>query len=178
MKHRTKHLPLRAWLLAGVLSFGLGGITATTAVAQTSDLELAEYYYNEGSYEQALLYLEKIYKRNKTNAVYEMYYGSLLAVDNFEDAEDLVKSRLKQRSARATAYVDLGSLYMHFDMREEAMAAFEEALARLQPGRSHAIALANAFIDLNELDMALAVYEKASEVGTVDLAYQIANRSW
>jgi tetratricopeptide (TPR) repeat protein len=175
MKHRTKHIPVRAWLLAGALTFGFGGATTTTATAQTSDLELAEYYYNEGSYEQALLYLEKIYKRNKTNAVYEMYYGSLLAVNNFEDAEDLVQSRLKQRSARATAYVDLGSLYMHFDMREEAMAAFEEALARLEPGRSNAIALANAFIDLNELDMALAVYQKASEVGTVDLAYQIAN---
>ena len=173
MKHRTRHLRLRTLLLAGALSFGLGAMPS--ANAQTSDLELAEYYFNEGSYEQALLYLENIYKRNKTNAVYDMYYGSLLATNNFEEAEKLVKSRLKQRSVRATAYVDLGSLYMHFDMREAAMEAFNEALERLEPGRSGAIALANAFIDLNELDLALAVYEKASRIGTVDLAYQIAN---
>lgn len=173
MRHLTKHIPLSRLLLAGLLTFGLAPLPV--AQAQTSDLELAEYYFNEGAYEQALLYLEKIYKRNKTNAVYDMYYGSLLAIRDFEKAETLVKSRLKQRSARATAYVDLGSLYVQFEMREEAMAAFQEALDRLQPGRSNAIALANAFIDLNELDLALAVYEKASDVGTVDLSYQIAN---
>ena len=62
MKHRTRHLRLRTLLLAGALSFGLGAMPS--ANAQTSDLELAEYYFNEGSYEQALLYLENIYKRN------------------------------------------------------------------------------------------------------------------
>ena len=45
--------------------------------------ELAEYYYNNGSYEQALLYLGDIYKKNKTNKVYQMYYESLLAMDEF-----------------------------------------------------------------------------------------------
>jgi tetratricopeptide (TPR) repeat protein len=166
---------VRRLLPFAALLLGLTAGSPQQATAQTSDLELAEYYFNDGAYEQAVLYLEKIYKRNKTNAVYDMYYGSLLALNDFDAAEELVRDRLKQRSARSTAYVDLGSLYLHFNMRSEAMEAFEEALARLEPGRANAIALANAFIDLNELDMALSVYEKASELGTVDLAYQIAN---
>ena len=52
--------------------FALGLGVNNVAQAQT-DLELAEFYYNEGSYEQAKLYLVEIYKRNKTNAVYQMY---------------------------------------------------------------------------------------------------------
>lgn len=140
-----------------------------------SDLELAEFYYNEGSYEQAKLYLERLWKRNKTNAVYDMYYASLLAMDDFDAAEKLVKGRLKSRSTRATAYVELGKLYVQFGQSEKAMEAFSEALDRLEPGKGNAVALAKAFIDLNQLDLALEVYEKAVGLGTRDLEYQLAD---
>ena len=48
--------------------------------AGQSDMELAEFYYNEGSYPQARLYLEPIWKKNKTNAVYEMYFCHAVGV--------------------------------------------------------------------------------------------------
>ncbi|MBM55927.1 MAG: hypothetical protein CMB32_05160 [Euryarchaeota archaeon] len=147
-----------------------------SASGQT-DLELAEYYYNNGSYEQALLYLGDIYKKNKTNKVYQMYYESLLAMDNFYDAEKLVKGRLKRRhkNSKSTAYVDLGALYMRFDMKDKALDAFDDALAIMQPGKSHAIRLANAFIALDELDLAYDTYMKAIELGTDDFNYELAN---
>ena len=147
-----------------------------SAQAQT-DLELAEYYYNNGSYEQALLYLGDIYKKNKTNKVYQMYYGSLLAMDNFYDAEKLVNGRLKRRhkNNKSTAYVDLGALYVRFDMREKALDAFDDALAIMQPGRSHAVRLANAFINLDELDLAYKTYMKSIELGTDDFHFELAN---
>ena len=102
---------MATWLLAGLLALGC----APDALAQT-DMELAEYYFNEGSYPQAKLYLEGIWKKNKTNAVYKMYYATLLALDDFDTAEDVVKSRLKRRhkNSRSTALVDLGSLYLQF----------------------------------------------------------------
>ncbi len=144
--------------------------------AQT-DLELAEYYYNNGSYEQALLYLGDIYKKNKTNKVYQMYYESLLAMDNFYDAEKLVKGRLKRihKNSKSTAYVDLGALYVRFDMRGKALDAFDDALEIMQPGRGYAIRLANAFINLDELDLAYETYMKAIEMGTDDFHFELAN---
>ena len=152
-------------------------VVAPQPLAAQTDLELAEYYYNEGSYPQAKLYLEPLWKNNKTNAVYEMYYATLLALDDFDAAEKLVKERLKRRNktSRATALVDLGSLYVHFGRREQALEAFEEALAKLQPGRSAAVSLANAFIKLDELDMALATYRRAEELGTRGFEYELAN---
>ena len=167
-----------------VARMGVGAFAALCAwfvapqsLAAQTDLELAEYYYNEGSYPQAKLYLEPLWKNNKTNAVYEMYYATLLALDDFDAAEKLVKERLKRRNktSRATALVDLGSLYVHFGRRAQALEAFEEALAEMQPGRAAAVSLANAFIKLDELDMALATYRRAEELGTRGFEYELAN---
>ena len=158
----------KTWMLAMVLALPLG------AAAQ-SDFELAEFYYNEGSYEQAKLYLEQLWKKNKTKKVYDMYYASLLAINDFERAEKLVKSRMRNKNTRATAYVELGQLYLHFDRESEARLAFDEALSRLEPGKNKALSLANAFLGLNELDLALEVYVKAQAMGTRDLEYQLVD---
>lgn len=161
---------LRKW---GLL-LALSGFLSASAQAQ-SDRELATYYYEEGSYQQAILYLEQLWKKDKSEAIYDMYYASLVATDAFEQAEDLVKKRIRSKGNRATAYVDLGELYVRFDRREQAMEAFNEALELLGPGVGNAQQLANAFIELNELDLALAVYEKSAAMGTKGLAYNLAN---
>jgi len=158
----------KVWVLALALS------TASWSWGQ-SDLELAEFYYNEGSYAQAKLYLDQIWKRTKSKKVFDIYYETLLALDDFDAAEKLVKSRMRNRNTRATAYVELGQLYVHFDMPLEAKEAFDEALNRLEPSRNSAIALANAFIKLNELDRASEVYAKARDLGVADLDYQLAD---
>ena len=159
----------KAWILvASVL------VAATTSWSQ-SDLELAEFYYNEGSYAQSKLYLDQIWKRNKTKMVFDMYYDVLVALDDFASAEKLVKSRMRGKNTRANAYVELGQLYLHFGRDAEARDAFDEAMARLQPSRNSAIGLANAFTKLNELDLALEVYTKAQALGVENLDYQLVD---
>lgn len=158
----------KSWILAA-------GLVCTQLGLAQSDLELAEFYYNEGSYAQAKLYLDQIWKRTKTKKVFDMYYDTLLAMDDFEEAEKLVKSRMRNKNTRATAYVELGQLYVHFGKEAEAKAAFDEALSRLEPKRGSVIALANAFINLNELDLALDVYTTAMDLGVDDLDYQLAD---
>ena len=158
----------KAWVLALAVS------AASWSWGQ-SDLELAEFYYNEGSFAQAKLYLDQIWKRTKSKKVFDIYYETLLALNDFDAAEKLVKSRMRNRNTRATAYVELGQLYVHFEMPLEAKDAFDEALNRLEPSRNSAIALANAFIKLNELDRASEVYSKARDLGVADLDYQLAD---
>ncbi len=163
----------RGWVAAGVLATFLA--CAPGAVRAQSELELAQYYFDEGSFEQAKLYLEVLWKKNKTNQVYDLYYGTLLGLNDFESAKDLVESRMKNRQARSQGYVDLGKLYLHFGKRDEAMVAFRSALEYLEPGRGYAIQLANAFTNLNELDLAYEVYRKALAQGVTDLDMQLAN---
>ena len=172
--HTKRRILRRVWSCVVVAT--MAWMAPVDAGAQT-DLELAEFYYNEGSYPQAKLYLDGIWKKNKTNAVYQMYYATLLALDDFDTAEKVVKERLKRRhkNSRSTALVDLASLYLHFDKRDAALEAFMEALDNLQPGRPSAVSLANAFIKLDELDMALATYERAEKLGSTGFEYELAN---
>ena len=174
LSHTKRRVLRRVWSCVMVAT--MAWMAPVDAGAQT-DLELAEFYYNEGSYPQAKLYLDGIWKKNKTNAVYQMYYATLLALDDFDTAEKVVKERLKRRhkNSRSTALVDLGSLYLHFDKRDAALEAFMEALDNLQPGRPSAVSLANAFIKLDELDMALATYERAEKLGSTGFEYELAN---
>ena len=174
LSHTKRRVLRRVWSCVVVAT--MAWMAPVDAGAQT-DLELAEFYYNEGSYPQAKLYLDGIWKKNKTNAVYQMYYATLLALDDFDTAEKVVKERLKRRhkNSRSTALVDLGSLYLHFDKRDAALEAFMEALDNLQPGRPSAVSLANAFIKLDELDMALATYERAEKLGSTGFEYELAN---
>ena len=48
-------------------------------------------------------------------------------------------------------------------------------MERLQPSRNSAIGLANAFLKLNELDLALEVYTKAQTMGVDNLDYQLVD---
>ena len=92
-----------------------------TAKAQESELELAEYYYSQGLFEQANLYYEKIYKTNKTNRVYTNYLNTLIALNNFEEAEKLAKKKIKEDGKDGVGYVKLGDLYKKFDKPEDSI---------------------------------------------------------
>ena len=145
-------------LLATMLLCSLG------AVAQT-DLELAEYYYNNGEFEQARLYYDKIWKVNKTNKVYEKYLGTLVNLGELDEAEKMVKRKLKtSRYNKANVYVDLGELYLKFGKDDKAYSAFDDAVSALEPGRSNGSRLGRAFIDINEYQYALKTYEKARRI--------------
>lgn len=158
------------------LFFILLAVASLGAFAQ-SDIDLAEYYFNNGEFEQARLYYDKIWKSDKTNRVYEKYVATLVALGDFDAAEDMVKRKLKTKGDKSQAYVDLGSLYLQFDRQDDAEKEFESAIKELTPGRSNAIRLANAFIKLNRYDFALATYEKAQRDTDDEYPYlfEIAN---
>ena len=161
-------LLLRSALLMGTLLLAVAG-------RGQGDLELATYYYNTGAFEQARLYLDNLYKKDPST--YDMYLNTLLELEDFDEAEKVVKSRLKKRKDKSMANVDLGSLYLRIGRDEEAQAAFNEALSTLPKGRGPAKRLAESFIKLDQLDLALATYEKAIQEGTDNYGYhyELAN---
>lgn len=166
----TRMILTRAMIMA--LLFWAGALTRSSA---QSDLELATYYYNSGAFEQARLYLDNLWKKDP--AVYDMYLNTLLELEDFEQAESIVRSRLKKSRDKSMAQVDLGSLYLRIGREEAAQEAFEEALRELPVGRGPAKRLADAFINLNQLDLALATYEKAKASANDNYSYhyELAN---
>lgn len=162
-KHRLLVLIL---LLCGFCSY-----------AQETDMELADYYYNQGMFEQAKLYYEKIYKTNKTSKVFNNYLNTLIALREFEEAEKMAKKKIKEDSKDGVGYVKLGDLYNKFSMPEKATEQFDEAVKRVEPTRSNIQRLANEFGLINEYNYALKVYEKGREQSKdgYNFTYEVAN---
>ena len=165
-------MPIRSLLRGALL---MGTLLLAVAGRGQGDLELATYYYNTGAFEQARLYLDNLYKKDPST--YEMYLNTLLELEDFDQAEKVVKSRLKKRKDKSMANVDLGSLYLRIGREAEAQAAFNQALSTLPKGRGPAKRLAESFIKLDQLDLALATYEKAIREGTDNYGYhyELAN---
>lgn len=140
-------------------------------------MEFAEYYYNAGEFEQAKLYYERIYKSDKTNRVYERYLETLVALEEYEEAEKLAKKKLKSTRDKAVGHVDLGELYLKMGKNLEASEEFESAIKELQPGRGQGVRLGSKFVKLNEFEFALKTYEKARKIGTdgYEFHYEMAN---
>lgn len=146
-------------LVLAFLSMGVAILLSSDACAQ-DDLQIADYHYSQGQYEQARLYYEKIYRTNRTNHVYENYLGTLIALSDFEEAEKLVKKKIKQDADDGVGYVQLGDLYKKFNRVKEAQSEFDRAVAKVNPTRSNIVRLANEFSKINEYVYALRTYEK------------------
>ena len=151
-------------------------LAAVVSIAQ-SDLELAQHYYSTGEYELAKLYYEKIYKSNRTNQVYTQYLNTLIALGEYEEAEKIVKKKLKSSKNKATAHVDLGDLYKKFGDDKKANAEFDKALDELKPGRANVSRLATMFNKLGEYEYALKTYEKGIKISDDGYGYhyELAN---
>jgi tetratricopeptide (TPR) repeat protein len=123
------------------------------------------------------MYYEKLYKTNRSGKVYQNYLQTLIALGDFEESEKLIEKRLKSSQNQSDIYVELGELYQRFGKPVEAKEAYDDALKTMQPGRSNAIRLGNAFIKLNEYDYALATYERGKKMATdgYEFHYELAN---
>lgn len=137
-------------------------IISSSAFAQ-QDLELADYYFQNGKFDQAKLYYEKVYKTNQTNKVYTNYLNTLIALNEFDEAEKLVKKKIKSQNEDGTAYVQLGDLYNKFNKKEDAKEQFEKAISVCVPTRSNILKLANEFSRINEFDYTLRAYQKGKK---------------
>lgn len=152
-------------------------LTASAMKGQSSDVELADYYYKEGMYEQARLYYERIYKTNKTAKVHNNYLNTLIALNDFEEAEKIAKKRIKEDGKDAVAFLKLGELYKRFEKPDEAKENFDEAVKKVEANRSAIIRLANEFSLISEYKYALKTYEKGAKEGRdgYNYAFEIAN---
>lgn len=172
-QHTTKKKMKRLRYLLAMLFL----ITAAPVFSQDNDLDLAEYYYNQGMFEQARLYYEKIYKTNKTTRVHDKYLNTLIALNEFEEAEKIAKKKIKEDSKDGVGYLKLGEVYNKFNKPDLAKDQFDEAIKRVEPTRSNIIRLANEFSQISEFEYALKAYEKgkAQSGEGYNFSYEIAN---
>lgn len=145
------HFVLLCALLAG---------TPHASAQGGTDEQLAAQYYQQGDYEKAVLYYEKLYRKQPTDYYYEQLFKSYTGLQDVAAAERLVKDHQKRRKDDPRFPIDLGSLYRQIGENDKAEKEFERALKLMQADQGSIRQVASAFQRVNELDLALEAYDR------------------
>jgi len=146
-------------ILITLLTFVLFSLTLG---AQES--KLANNYYQNGEYEKAASLYKKLHKKQNNEYYFNRYVDCLIALEQFDETEKIIKQQLKKDKRSTSLYVTLGNLYEQQYEDEKAQKQYELAIERM-PGDRYAITkLANAFVNLTKYDLAAQTYEKGSKI--------------
>ncbi len=131
----------------------------------STEHNLALQYYNEGEYEKAVTFLEKLYNKNPDNNLYyRYYYNSLLQLKNFQVLEKLLKKNIKSHPAELTYLVDNGNMLKAKGDTKAADAEYSKAIKQLPPDQSMITKVANAFLAFDETDYAIKTYSAGQQI--------------
>lgn len=129
-----------------------------------SDAQLAAQYYRKKEFDKAVILYAKLYKEKSSNVYYTYYLYCLIELENYKEAEKLVKSQIKKSPTQPKYQVDLGFVYTQKGEISKAKKQYEDALKNLPPDRNRIIELANAFMVRSQLDYAADAYKKGSDI--------------
>ncbi|MCF8368685.1 MAG: tetratricopeptide repeat protein [Bacteroidales bacterium] len=142
---------------------------------EQSDSQLAAKFFNNHEYEKALVLYEKLYKENNSNVYYTYYLYCLLRLEEYKQAEKLVKNQIRDYPEKPKYLVDLGYVYNESGEYNKARKQFEQALKQIPDNRGGVTELANAFHYRNFSDYAVEVYQKAGRTGPYPYLLELGN---
>ncbi len=150
-------------------------ITSSQLINAQSDMDrkLAMSYYGDGVYDKAVIYFEKIYKEDPSINVFEPYFKSLLAIEDFKTAEKICKKQIKNNSDNLTLQVYAGKVLALQGEDDKAEKVFQAAIGEIGKNTPHKeiSKLASAFERENMLDYSLAVYQTANKYAATSSMY-------
>jgi hypothetical protein len=142
-------------------------VNTPEAIQQQKDQEnekLAFQYYSNKEYNKALELFRDLYDRQPTYHHYTYYFYCLTALDEYSEAEKLVRSNLKDEQGSFRYEVDLGYLYLLTDKPEKATKIFDGVIGKLKPSRPVIIEIANAFLSRLLYDYSIKTYLRGREL--------------
>lgn len=133
--------------------------------AKAQDAQLAQQYYNDGEFEKAAYVYKKLYEQQNHNEYYfNRYLNCLLAVEQFDEAVDAVKSALKDDPKNIRMLVSYGNILERQFKEDEANEQYEKALKRMPADQYEITRLASTFSSLNKFDYAIKAYEQGGQM--------------
>lgn len=138
--------------------------TAAVHAQSMNNLDLARQYESTGEYDKAAVYYEKQYDIDPFGT-YDAYLRCLRTMQDYKEAEKLIKKQIKKSGNSGRYQVDLGLLYETEGENEKAKKQFESVIKNLKPDPNEVYAVAGAFTIAQKIDYAIELYLKARTFG-------------
>ena len=161
-----------------ILLISLYCITGNLLAQDRNLFKLANEYYINGDFEKSITIYKQLEKEKiNINSIYNSYLESLLTLENFSEAEDLIRKAQKKYPNNLKYKVDLGYVWKVNNLVKKAEKQFQKTTNSLLPGQySQVNALASSFTYRGEHEWALKAYKKGQEVNPqYNFRFQIAN---
>lgn len=135
-------------------------VLARLGVAQSTDEQLAAQYLQQGDYDRAALYYDKLYKEQPSAFNYEQLFKCRMALKDYEGAGKLAKDQGKRQNGEGRYLVDQGAVLKALGEEDKAAQLYDKALKGVRDDAGSVRNLAAAFQRYNEFERALQVYER------------------
>ena len=135
-------------MIKKILNFILISLVVIPVIAQPKfdDSKLAYEYYRNKEYDKAIIFYKNLYD-NSSNPrnYYTLYLNCLIQLQEYDNAEKLIKKEKRRRPNELTLLVDLGSIYRLNGVEEKAIKQYDLAIKKLYKDKNQVIRLANTF---------------------------------
>lgn len=131
---------------------------------QQSKEQLAQYYFNNGEFRQAIEIAEPLYKKTSNKYYYQMLYRSYMSLEEYKEAEKLVEGRMRKVPSELYLYVDLGKIAAAKNDNKRKQKAYSDALSKMKYDQRQITELVDAFVSANEYEYATKCYLKARDI--------------
>jgi tetratricopeptide (TPR) repeat protein len=137
---------------------------------------LAKQYFNDGEYEKALVFYERLVQQNPRRMdLAESMVRCYQQLEQYDKAEAFLLSRIDSGNAYPTIYIELGYNYRLQDNRNEAIKYYEKALASIEQNPNYGYGVGVGFQRFSLLEYALRAYERAMVLNPqLDYNFQMA----
>lgn len=123
---------------------------------------LAKQYFNDGAYEKAVAFFEKLVRKNPRRTDYaESLVVCYQQLERYQDAEDFLLKKIRDPHTFPTFYIELGYNHTLREQPEKATAYYDMALRRIDGNPNFGYSIGYRFQKYALLDQAIKAYTKA-----------------
>jgi hypothetical protein len=134
-------------------------------IAQSnSDLQLAQYYFNNSEFDKALLYYQKLYETDQSKAIFLPYYECLRTQKDDKTAEKVLKKQIGINRQDYEMRLLAGSFYEEINEATKAKRIYEEIIEELGNNPGQIIAIYQAFSTKGKLDYAKRTLDQGKKL--------------
>lgn len=151
-------------------------LSATQLMAQPASL--ARKYFSDGEFEKAAVLYKELHERNRANDYFfERYFMTLLELEDYKEADKMMKKAIKAAPDKVERYVSYGVLFERQGKRDKADEQYDKAVKLLAPNQVQIVKLANAFVKGKNYEYAITTYDKGAKLMKVKhlFAYEMGS---
>ncbi|WP_396590852.1 tetratricopeptide repeat protein [Allomuricauda sp. R78024] len=132
------------------------------SAAQSQEDFLAKQYFNDGDYEKALVFYEKLVEKKPRRTDYsEGLVACYQQLERYEDAEKFLLKKIEDSYAFPTFFIELGYNYTLQNQPEKATTYYDNAIAKIDENPNFGYSVGYRFQKYALLDQAVLAYTRA-----------------